>query len=666
MRKLSFKIVSILFNSKPKRFKWRSRKGQQSCVFCEALRSVLQIVLLGLTILLLQTSLTATSLVKNPLAPPDTSSPQATLRSFVENVNESHRILMAAYDQYRKESSLISSTSVNQQYKRTEILFQRAASCLNLSEIPQRLLHNVAVERTLLLKEVLDRIEVPTYAEIPDAEAVAADKELSGWILPNTRIDIVKVKDGPRAGEFLFSPKTVASLEEYYKKVQNLSYKPGATEGFHQFYVSTPGSLVPSIINIWFQALPPWLNTPHWGQTSWQWIMLVISLPIAFWIPYKIFRWNLRKIAALDPPQRTWQRLLSPIIAVASFAAVSYFLDYWVNITGDVLLMLLIPLLIIFWIMVAITIFLLGNVLSEIIISSPEINPRSLNAGAIRMVFRLLSAIICIIILVLGFERVGISLTPILAGLGIGGAALALAGQKSIENIISGLTLFAEQRVKVGERCCFGDKEGYVEEIGLRSTQIRALNGNLISMPNATFSDLELVNKSRIDRILLNQTIGLRYETTSEQLRFVLVKLREMLLAHPKLLEKGARVRFIKYGDYSKDVEIFVYVDTADIPEFLGIQEDVLLRVQDLIESAGTDFAFPSQTTYFSRDSGLDQERSRAAEAEVQNWRSKGTLPFPDFAEKQREQFRDTLDFPPEGSPNDSSASGEGKKVPEN
>ncbi|MGK7935514.1 MAG: mechanosensitive ion channel family protein [Xenococcaceae cyanobacterium] len=188
--------------------------------------------------------------------------------------------------------------------------------------------------------------------------------------------------------------------------------------------------------------------------------------------------------------------------------------------------------------------------------------------------------------------------------------------------------------------------------MGLRSTEIRALNGNLISMPNSTFSDLELVNKSRIDRILLNQTIGLRYETTSEQLRFVLVKLREMLLAHPKLLEKGARVRFVKYGDYSKDVEIFVYVDTADIPEFLGIQEDVLLRVQELIESAGTDFAFPSQTTYLSRDSGLDQERSKAAEAEVQNWRSKGTLPFPDFAQKQREQFRDPLDFPPEGSPN--------------
>ena len=113
----------------------------------------------------------------------------------------------------------------------------------------------------------------------------------------------------------------------------------------------------------------------------------------------------------------------------------------------------------------------------------------------------------------------------------------------------------------------------------------------------------------------------------------------------------------MKYGDYSLDVEIFVYVDTGDWFEFMGIQEDVLLRVKDIIEAAGTDFAFPSQTTYLPQDSGIDRERSKAAEAQVQAWRSKNTLPFPEFSPEQREQLRDTLEFPPEGSPNGSSAS---------
>ena len=125
-----------------------------------------------------------------------------------------------------------------------------------------------------------------------------------------------------------------------------------------------------------------------------------------------------------------------------------------------------------------------------------------------------------------------------------------------------------------------------------------------------------------------------------------------MIIAHPKLLEENARVRFINYGDYSLDVEIFVYADTGNLLEFLGIQEDVLLRIMDIVKAAGTDFAFPSQTTYLSRDSGLDSEQIRTAEAQVQDWRSKGTLPFPEFSSEQYEQLRGSLDFPPKGSPN--------------
>ena len=134
-----------------------------------------------------------------------------------------------------------------------------------------------------------------------------------------------------------------------------------------------------------------------------------------------------------------------------------------------------------------------------------------------------------------------------------------------------------------------------------------------------------------------------------------------MILAHPKLLEEKAQARFVKYGDYSKDVEIFAYVDTGNWYEFRGIQEDVLLRVQEIVSAAGTDFAFPSQTTYLSRDSGLDGERGSAAEAEVEAWRSKGIFPFPEFPSEQREQFRDTLDFPPFGSPSRRPASDQGK-----
>ena len=624
-----------------------------------------QIFLLGIAFLVVQISVTAVPSVKHPLEPPDTSSPQATLRTFVENFNRGSDLLIESYDQYRKEPGLFPSNSVNEKFEQADLLFIRAEQCLNVIKIPSRLKRDTAIEASLLLKEILDRIEVPPYTEIPDAEAVAADKELSRWTLPKTEIHIVKVEEGTRAGEFLFSPETVARLRKFYHSVKNLPYKPGATEGFYQSYLESPGMRFPLKC---LQYLPSWLNNRYWGQALWQWISVGISLLIAFWISYSTFRWNWSRVDALEPLQRTWSRLLPPIIILASVAAIMYFLDNWLSITGEVLLILLAILEIIFWIMVALAIFLLGNAVAESIIVSvsPRIKSQGLDASMIRTVSRLLSLIVGTTILILRIEQVGISLTPILASLGIGGLALAVAAKPTLENIIAGVILFIDKPVRVGERCCFGDQEGYIQEIGLRSTRILGLKGYLISIPNSQFSDLELTNKSRSDRILLRQTIGLRYETTAKQLRFVLAKLRSMLLAHPKLLEEPLIVRFVKYGDYSLDVEIFVYVDTGNIPEFLGIQEDVLLRIKDIVEEAGTGFAFPSQTAYLSRDSGLDGERSRAAEAEVEAWRSKGTLPFPEFPAEQREQLRDTLDFPPFGSPNSAPASDSGNNNKEN
>ena len=620
------------------------------------------LVLLGLTLFLLPTSLTAAPLVKQPLAPPDTSSPRATLRSFVDNSNKAHQLIMGSYNQVLKEPELLPSRSSQEQFQQGQIILERAMASLNLSEIPLRLKVDAGIVGTLKLKEILDRIELPPYAEIPDAvavaEAVTPDKELTRWRIPQTEIDIVKVESGPRAGEFLFSPKTVARLGEFYQKVKNLPYQPGATEGFYAHYLSTSNTL---LVFKLLQALPSWLNVIYWENTLWQWIGLGILLLIGFWITYQSWRWQWGRVVALDPPKRNWLMLLAPLIALASLVAVSYVLVWWFNITGSILLIALIVLEIIYWMMLGLTIFLLGNALAETIIASPSIEPQGLNASLLRTVFRLLGLTIGTTILIIGIEHVGISLIPILTGLGIGGLALALAVRPTLENMIAGIILLADRPVTVGERCRFGNQEGDIQKIGLRSTRILALNGFIISIPNSQFSNLQLTNKSRSESILLRQIVRLRCETTSEQLRFVLTKLWEMIPAHPKLLEEQARVRFVKYGNYSLDVEIFVYVDTGDRDEFLEIQQDVLLRVKDLVETAGTDLAFPSQRAYLSRDSRLDRERSRAAETKVQAWRSKGLLPFPEFPLEERELIRDSVDFAPEGFPNARSDSGKGK-----
>jgi MscS family membrane protein len=215
-----------------------------------------------------------------------------------------------------------------------------------------------------------------------------------------------------------------------------------------------------------------------------------------------------------------------------------------------------------------------------------------------------------------------------LAGLGVGGFAIALAVRPTLENLIGGFLLFSDKPVRVGDFCRFGEQVGSVDKIGLRSTRIRTLEDTTVIIPNAEFAQLQLENISIRNKTLFRVTLGLRYETTSEQLRYVLANLREMLLGHPKVSSENLRVRFRRFGDYSLDLEIFAYILTNDWPEYWAIREDLNLRIMDIVKDAGTGFAFPSQTAYLTDDSGLDAERSRKAEAQVEDWRVKGKLPF--------------------------------------
>jgi MscS family membrane protein len=247
-------------------------------------------------------------------------------------------------------------------------------------------------------------------------------------------------------------------------------------------------------------------------------------------------------------------------------------------------------------------------------------------------------------------QHLGFNVTSLLAGLGIGGLAVALAAQKSVENLFGGVTLIADQPVRVGDFCRFGDRVGTVEDVGLRSTRVRTLDRTVVTIPNSQFATMALENFAQRDRIWLNATIGLRYETTPDQLRHVLIELKRLLLGHPKIDPDPARVRFVGFGAYSLDLEIFAYVRTADINEFLAIREDVLLRIMDVVAGSGTSFAFPSRTLYLAFDPGLDGRRTKTVEEEVRGWRESRELLLPNVPPAVAARIAGTLDYPPLGS----------------
>jgi MscS family membrane protein len=191
----------------------------------------------------------------------------------------------------------------------------------------------------------------------------------------------------------------------------------------------------------------------------------------------------------------------------------------------------------------------------------------------------------------------GYNTGTILAGLGIGGIAIALAAQKTIENLFGGVAVVSDRPVAVGDFCKFGDRVGTVEDIGLRSTRIRTLDRTLVSIPNAEFSSIVLENFSMRDKVWFHPTLNLRRDTSPDQVRKILEDIRRILTEDPKAEVGNLPVRFIGAGPYSLDVEVFAYIRTSDYDEFLSIQQNLLLRIMDAISAAGTALALPTQAS---------------------------------------------------------------------
>ena len=191
-----------------------------------------------------------------------------------------------------------------------------------------------------------------------------------------------------------------------------------------------------------------------------------------------------------------------------------------------------------------------------------------------------------------------LNVTAALAGLGVGGIAIALAAQKTLENVIGGISIIADRVVRVGDFLKIGDTTGQVEVIGLRSTRIRTLDRSVVSIPNGQISNERLEDLSGRDKFWFHPVLSLRYETTAAQMRSVIDAIRDLLLHHRLVQEDSVRVRFLRFGASSLDVDVFAYIPVLDFGVFLEVQEELLLRILDAVQAAGTRIALPAQTMY--------------------------------------------------------------------
>ena len=205
--------------------------------------------------------------------------------------------------------------------------------------------------------------------------------------------------------------------------------------------------------------------------------------------------------------------------------------------------------------------------------------------------------------------------STLVAGVGVGGIAIALAAQKTLENVFGGVSIIFDKTIRVGDTCRIGTQSGAVEDIGLRSTSLRTDARTVLNVPNSQLSAMIIENLGMREKIYFYHVIGVRCETTARQLRALLDALRNLLKGDPRIEPGTSRVRLIRFGSSSLDLEVAAYVLTTDYSKFQDVQENLLLQILDIVEAAGTATAFPSQTLYLGKDAGLPGAKSPNADS---------------------------------------------------
>jgi MscS family membrane protein len=293
-------------------------------------------------------------------------------------------------------------------------------------------------------------------------------------------------------------------------------------------------------------------------------------------------------------PFGIWMVLLSMNIVATSLGR---------GVTADTIQRLSpVPILVTVWMM-----FGGMNLLWDIYSNRLQQQDRPGAAVLLRPASSALKLLIAIGAVLIYLDNLGVNITTLLAGLGVGGIAVALALQKPMEDVFGAFTLYTQQPIRVGDFCRVGTEMGTIEEIGLRTTRLRTLANTLIAIPNARLANEPIDNISARSKILYRPILRLRYDTTTAQLQAILDGIRALLSAHGQILQDNHRVRFKEIADDALLVEVYAYLDTKEWSVYLELAEELNMRILEIVAQAGTTLSLPARTLHIEQTDGTGQ-----------------------------------------------------------
>ena len=428
------------------------------------------------------------------------------------------------------------------------------------------------------LSDLLDRYFTQTLSSLSNAstgnlaDGLAADRERIQLRIGDETVDLflTRVADPTAGSIWLFASESLA-------RVPALQRSQGAT---------------------WLeQVMPaPWLESRYFGLSLAQWILWSASILaplLLFWVLTTLVAtaWH-RRITDLTSRavfQSSWHGVRWPLVVgltlvlhLAAMRLLGFSLTFRVAYARLGLGLLVLVVAVLLWRFVAIT-FRQGSLIAT---RRGHSNTRSL----IMLGERVAKVVVVMVAVFALLALAGVDPTTALAGVGLAGVAVALGAQKTVENLLGGIFLLSDQALAVGDYCRLSDREGWIEDITLRSVRLRTLEQTLLSVPAGLLAQGSIENYASRRRILMQSLLRLRYGTTVEQLETILDDTRRLLTTHPDIDRESARIRLVAFGPQGIELELFAYATTSDFTAFLAVRESLLMRIAQTVEAAGSAF----------------------------------------------------------------------------
>ena len=560
--------------------------------------------------------------IRSPLRTPNVSSPRATLFSFIENMNASYELLTEAHEENIEIPGWYIDESVKPKVYGAERLFEKASYSLDLSSFPPSLRKYLGYSGPIMLKEILDRIDMPAMDEVPGTDSLDSiqgeDSELEFYTIPDTEITLVRIDKGYQKGKYLFSAETVSRLQEFYEKSAHLPYRTddNVSAGFYTFYASTPGKLMPPR---WSSFLPEWANQEVLSQTVWQWIFLVGYFVISLFLLNIIYKYLIQP----NKDNINLRRTILLIIILGLTLFLSIIISDRINITGDLLLALKIILESIFWFILALLSFNVIVAFSKYLVKMKHVDKIGLEATYTRAIFMIVAILVASSIVLYGLSELGIASVSLITGVGIGGIAIALAARSTLENVIASFTIFADKPYSVAYRVKIMEHTGTVESIGIRSTQIRLLTGPVVSIPNEKMASIEIENIQQRPFLRREFDIRIKYESSKDIVEKSVDIIKGILSVpniegdeyHPNLAinnpDYPPRVYFNKINNDSFNIYIIYWHFPPVHWEYMAHAETINFEIIRRLKEAKIGFAFPTQSLQLDP---IDDDKNKAHE----------------------------------------------------